>query len=308
MNPKVGRVTESEPLPKASKAKRVLVVGGGVTGMQAALTCAERDHKVCLIEQDSCLGGKWRLAAVPPGREELITFLHWLLHQVVKAGIDIRTETELSPEVVKELTPDAIILCTGSSQPMLDIPGVDLAHVVMAEEVLEGNVAVGEKVVIIGGGGVGTGTALYLARRCSCSPDVVNFLLDFDALQKEDALSLLKRGHQVTIVEQLPRIGEGIGPGTKWVIKKELELAGVQTIVRAQAKEIKADHIIIDHEGTAQVIEADTVVLATGFMPDSRIYESAKGLAPEVYIAGMATKTGHTIEGIGDAFEVAMKI
>jgi len=308
VNPKVGRVSESSPLPKAGKRKKVLVVGGGCTGLQAAITCAERGHEVSIIERAPVLGGKWRLAAAPPGREELINFLHWLFRQAVKAGIDIQTGKAFSHEVVKELSPDAIIVCTGSKQPVPDIPGIDLPNVVTAEEVLEGEVLVGDKVVVIGGGGVGTGAALYLAKRWSCNPDVVSFLLDYNALEKDNALNLLRKGHQVTIVEKLSKIGEGIGPGTKWIIKKELELAGVKIVLKALAKEIKKEGLVVEREGTEQFIESDTVVLATGFVPDTQIYQSIKGLAPEVYVAGMATKTGHTIEGIGDAFEVAMKI
>ena len=92
------------------------------------------------------------------------------------------------------------------------------------------------------------------------------------------------------------------------MIKKELELSGVQMITGTRVKAIKADGVVIDRGGAEQLIEADTVVLATGYVPDISLYESIKNLAPEVYVAGMAAVTGHTIAGIGNAFEVAMKI
>jgi NADPH-dependent 2,4-dienoyl-CoA reductase/sulfur reductase-like enzyme len=132
-------------------------------------------------------------------------------------------------------------------------------------------------------------------------------LIDYGALECEAALSLLKKGHQVTLVARSDRIGKGLGPGTKWVLKKELKLTNVQIISNAPVKEIKRNGVIIEKDGFEQFIQADTVVLATGFVPDTSLYESIKNLAPEVYIAGTAT-VGHMIEGIGNAFEVAIKI
>jgi len=148
---------------------------------------------------------------------------------------------------------------------------------------------------------------LYLAKKGSSSPEVVSFLIDHGALEKEQALSLLKKGHQVTLVVRSDKIGKGIGSGTKWVLKKEMDLANVQVISNAPVKEIKGNGIIIERDGSEQFIEADTVVLATGFVSDTSLYESLKNLGPAVHLAGTAT-VGHMIEGIGKAFEVAIKI
>jgi 2,4-dienoyl-CoA reductase (NADPH2) len=307
VNPKIGRLSEVRPLPGTNSKKRILVIGGGCTGLQAALTCAERGHQVTLIEKESFLGGRWRLAAAPPGREELFNFLHWLLRQVKKAGVDIRLGVKFTPELIRQLSPEAIIVCTGSKPRIPDIAGIDLPNVILAQDAIGGVVKLGEKVVVIGGGGVGIETALYLAKKWSSSPEVVSFLMDHGALKRESALSLLKKGHQVTLVVRSERIGKGLGPGTKWVLKKELDLANVQIIFNAPVKEIKENGVMIEKDGLEQFIRADTVVLATGFVPDTSVYESIKNLAPEVYIAGAAT-VGHMIEGIGKAFEVAMKI
>jgi thioredoxin reductase len=154
---------------------------------------------------------------------------------------------------------------------------------------------------------VGVETALYLAKKRSSSPEVVSFLIDHGALEKEKALALLKKGHQVTLVVRSDRIGKGIGAGTKWVLKKAMDSANVQVISNAPVKEIKANGVVIERDGSEQFIEADTVVLATGFVSDTSLYESLKNLGPAVHIAGTAT-VGHMIEGIGNAFEVAMKI
>jgi len=308
VNPKVRRLSEMRSLPKASLTKHVLVIGGGLTGLQAALTCAERGYKVTLFEQKPFLGGKWRLAAAPPGREELFNFLYWLFRQVKKAGVDIRTGIKITPELVKQMAPEAIIVCTGSKPYIPDIPGIDSPNVILAQDAIDGMVnKIGDKVVVVGGGGVAIETALYLAKKWSCKPEIVSFLIDYEALDKEAALSLLKKGHQVTLVVRSDRVGNGLGPGTKWVLKKELNMANVEIITNAPIKEIKENGVTIEKDGIEQFIQADTVVLATGFVPDTSLYESIKNLAPEIYIAGTDT-IGHMIEGIGNAFEVAIKI
>ena len=308
VNPKISRLSEVSPLPKTSSAKRVLVIGGGCIGLQAALTCAERGHKVILIEKESFLGGKWRIAAAPPGREELFNFLYWLFRQVKKTGVEIRLGMEVTPERVRQLSPEAIIDCTGLKPRIPDIPGVDLSHVISAQIAIEGMAEIGEKVVVIGGGGVGIETALYLAKKWSSSPETVSFLVDYDALDRDSAYSLLKKGHQVTLLVRSDKVGKGLGPGTKWVLKKQLKLAGVQIISNAPVKEIKSNGVIIEKDGFQQFVQADTVVLATGFIRETTLYENIKDLAPEVHIVGSGPFISHTIESIGEAFEIASKI
>ncbi|MDP6179656.1 MAG: FAD-dependent oxidoreductase, partial [Desulfatiglandales bacterium] len=150
-------------------------------------------------------------------------------------------------------------------------------------------------------------------KRWSSSPESIAFLMDHQALDREEGISLLKKGHQVILCrarprEQLGKIGEGLGSGTKWVLKKELKMANVQINADAPVEEIKENGVFIKRDGTRQFIEADTVVLATGFTWDNTLYEAIKGSAPEVYTAGAASTVGHMIEGVCDAFDVAMKI
>lgn len=308
VNPRLGKFSELAPLPKASLTKKVLVIGGGCAGLQTALSCSQRGHDVTLVEKEPYLGGKWTLAAVPPGRKELLNFLLWLLTQVKKAGVDIRTGVEFTPELATQFAPDVIIDCTGSKLQVPKIPGIDLPHVVRNEDVLSRTVEVKGRVVVIGGGGVGVETAIYLARTWSLRPDIVQFLIDYDGVDREYALSSLKKGHQVTIIEQLEKVAEGVGPSNKWVLRKELEMSNVKVITKAQVKEIKKDGVMVETDGVERFVEADTVVLATGFAPDTTFYETIRDLAAEVYIAGNAAIKGHTIEGVGNAFEVAMKI
>jgi 2,4-dienoyl-CoA reductase (NADPH2) len=308
VNPRVGLVSEIRPLPRAKPPKRVTVIGGGVTGLQAAVTCAERGHRVSLLEKEPFLGGRWRLASVPPGREELSHLPYWLFRRAKGLGVDLRTGVEASAENVRMLKPEAIIVCTGSRPGTPNIRGIGLPHVVFADQALENSVPIGDKVVVVGGGGVGVETALYLAQRWSLSPESMAFLHDFKAVDDETIESLGRRGHQVTLVEQLNTVGLGLGPGTKWVLLKELQRAKVRVISGAHVQEILQAGVII-RKGTAEeVIPADTVVLATGSEMDTSVYEALRGLAGEVYLPGLGKEVGHTIESLRDAFETALRI
>ena len=313
VNPMVGTFSELEPLPKAVNEKRVLVIGGGCVGLQAALTSAERGHRVTLIEKESYVGGKWRLAALPPGREELLSFSHWLFRAAKKAEVDIQTGIEATPDMVKELAPEVIFIATGGKPRIPDIPGVDLPHVVTALAVLDGSVEVGEKVLVVGGGGVGVETALYLAKRWNSSPESIAFLTEQKALDESEGTSVLMKGHQVTLCraragEQLGRIGAGLGPGTRWVLKKELDLSNVTVMADSWVREIETKRVLIEKDGSEQSLNVDTVVLATGFIWDDILYEKVKDFAPEVYTLGVHVVDGHMIQGIYEAFHLAVKI
>jgi len=308
VNPRVGRFPEENPLPPADSPKRVLVIGGGCTGLQAAVTCAERGHRVTLLEKSSCLGGKWRLAALPTGREELLTYLHWLLRRAGQLGIRIETDREGTPAVVQAIGPDVLFLCTGGRPRIPDIPGVHLPHVALAQDALDAAVHIGQRVVVVGGGGVGMETALFLARRWSSSPETIAFLTEHEAFDREMILSLRNRGHEVTLVEQMDRIGEGLGPGTRWVLKKELDLAKVRVLCKAPVREIHEKGVVVEVGGARQSLEADTVILATGFMQDSSLYETMKDMAREVYPVVAAVTKGHLIHGVSEAYERATGI
>lgn len=308
VNPRAGFGLEIQPLDKTNKAKKVLVIGGGCVGLQAAITCAERGHQVHLFEEKPFLGGRWRLAAVPPGRAELLNFTMWLFRRAKELGVDFRINMKADSETIKTLNADVIIVCTGSKPLRPKIPGAELPNVVFADQVLDSSVGVGERAVVIGGGGVGVETALYLARRWSLSPESLSFLMEHDGLDGERAEYLANRGHKVTLVEQLDTIGYGLGPGTKWVLLKELKHANVSVLSSAPVTEIRKTEVVVRNGNGEQFLEVDTVVLATGSVLDTSVYDAVRSLAPEVYFPGKGKTVGHTIEALSDAFQIALSI
>jgi len=309
VNPRQGVISEVKRLPKAKQAKNVLVIGGGVTGLQVALTCAERGHKVSLYEKKSYLGGMWHQASNPPGREELFSFLEWLVHSAKQAGVKFHLGIEANEALIRGQHPDAVIVSAGSEPIVPDIPGADRPNVMPAIRALEGGVQIGERVVIIGGGGIGAEIAPYLATRWTLRPDVTEFLQEYGAL---DAASpyFAKRGHKVTLVTRQNRPGGSIGGSTRWVVVKELEHAGVRTICGVVPRCITDEGVVISRRNEDELIEADTVLIAAGLKPNLDLYHSlAEGkVASEVYSIGDPKLASHAIHTVKEAFKLAMRI
>lgn len=309
VNPRQGVVSEVQDLPKAKKKKKVIVIGGGVTGLQAALTCAERGHKVLLFERQSFLGGMWHHASWPPGREELFNFLEWLVHSVRQAGVDIRLGADATEQAIRAAKPDALIVSAGSEPVVPDIPGVDRPNVMLAIRALEGDAEIGEKVVIIGGGGIGAEIAPYLAGRWTLRPEVMEFLQEYDALDPSSPL-YQKRGHEVTLITRQKRPGGSIGGSTRWVVVKELENAGVRVLNGVVPKRITDQGVVISRRGEETLLEADTVLIAAGLKPNPKLYETLKEkkLAPEIYMVGTPELASHAIHTVKEAFKLALQI
>ena len=156
VNPCVGR--EAELTPTAT-AKRVVVVGGGPGGLYAAWACAVRGHQVTLLEKEQELGGNFRIASYPTGKGQLSEAIRSLIVKCQMAGVDLRCGVEADEALLRSLTPDAVILATGSTPLVLPIPGLDTCGYVTAQAMLEGKAPVGCKVLVVGGGAAGSRAA-----------------------------------------------------------------------------------------------------------------------------------------------------
>lgn len=281
MNPCVGRESELKP---AEVRKNVVVIGGGPGGMYAARICALRGHSVTLLEKNAELGGHFLVAAYPPGKGEISGAIRSFIVNCREAGVDIRTNTEATPELIASLKPDAIIIATGSVPLRLPIPGLDTCGCSTAEDVLTGKVDTGKRVLVVGGGMVG----------CEC----VEFLTE--------------REHIVDMVEMKPVIGEDIVPEARKYIMANLEKHKVTQRVNARVKQFYADGV--DYTDTVTGEDAamrgyDSVVLAMGYKSNNTLEQKLKDLAPQVIVIGEARQApGNSMEATGDALNAALSI
>jgi 2-enoate reductase len=250
VNPMVGKENEYQAkLPRITKKKKVLVIGGGPGGMQAAITAAQKGHHVTLWEKSNALGGQLTLAAIPPDKQDLGNLLTYLKVQVEKTGVKVVLNKKATPLLVKNFTPDAVIVAVGSTPWAPPILGIDGKNVVNCREVLSGEKKVGKKIVEIGAGHVGCETCFFLA----------------------------ENGANVTMTFPEPAIEAKFWMFKKYFLDK-LAKDNVKIYPHVQYKEILPQGVvIITEEGKEIFLEADNVVLSTGSTADTALGKSLRG-------------------------------
>jgi NADPH-dependent 2,4-dienoyl-CoA reductase/sulfur reductase-like enzyme len=271
------------PEVPASKAKRVLVAGGGPGGMMAALTAAERGHDVVLCERGTRLGGQLLLGDVPPHKEEIRVLRDYLTRQLAQSGVEIRLETTVTRELAEREAAEAVVVATGARPIASSVPAVD-ARILSSWDVLSGRETVGAKVVIMGGGEVGCELAEYLA-----------------ALGKD-----------VVIIEMLPEILNGTEPRARVLLIRRLRALGVQVLTQSRVVEVRGAIVTYARAGlNSRIAGVDTVVAALGSKADTTLGEAlgeVLGNRADVHVIGDCLKPGRILEAMRDGFEVAYGI
>ncbi|MCX6551011.1 MAG: FAD-dependent oxidoreductase [Acidobacteria bacterium] len=283
VNPTVGEIDTVTVVP-APTPRRVLVIGGGPAGMEAAHVAARRGHRVMLAEREPRLGGQLPLCSAPPFKHELSRLTHYLTTQVAREGVEVRLGVDAPIDVLlDEIRPDAVIVATGSAPTMPPVPGMDRASVVSAWSVLAGTARVGPRAVIVGGGSVGVETALFLG----------------------------PLGIEVTIVEMLEKIAAGESATILPFINAELPRYRVRVLTRHVVESVEPDGLRVatpDH--TTLAIPCDTVVVAAGTRRNATFVQEIQARGLECHVAGDCSDTGTgTLAGaIHDGFWAGMKV
>jgi 2,4-dienoyl-CoA reductase-like NADH-dependent reductase (Old Yellow Enzyme family)/thioredoxin reductase len=279
VNACVGKERESK-ITRSQNVKKVLIIGGGPAGMEAAIVATRRGHEVTIWEKQPQLGGKLLLAAAPPHKAEIRPFTEYLVNQIKKLGVKVELGKTADLNSVQLFKPDAVVIAAGATPLVPPIPGVDSAKVVFAEDVLAGK-AVGRKVVIIGGGMVGCETAEFL----------------------------VVTGKKVTIVEMLSEIATGVGSSLKMGLISRLTTGKVTVLTGTKCKEITEKTVIVTgKDGKDIALAADTVVLAVGAQPDIGLFQSLKDFIPEIEYIGDCVQPRRIIDAVGDGYRVGLSI
>lgn len=295
-NPRAGHEHEEE-VQKVEIGKKVMVIGGGVAGMSAAIAAAEVGHKVRLHEQGMRLGGQLHLAGAAPGRGEFLVFAEDLAARLGRYNVEVTLGRKVDKEFIEGEQPDCLILATGGKPISPKIPGMDGDHVVQAWDVLAGEAVTGMKVAVIGGGAVGVEAALYLAEQGTLSGEEIKFLLINGATSPEKLYKLATSGtREVTIIEMVDNLGSNFGKSTRWGMLQDVGRFGVKSALQAKVVEITESGVRIE-EGEKQLeVQADTVVLAVGTRVNNPLEDMAKELGIDFRVVGDALKPATVFE------------
>jgi 2,4-dienoyl-CoA reductase-like NADH-dependent reductase (Old Yellow Enzyme family)/thioredoxin reductase len=279
-NPILGRETKYAKIGKADVKKKVVIIGGGPAGMQAAITASWRGHEVTLFEKEKELGGNMRLAAGLPIKADLRRFYDWIVRQTMKApGVTVKLGEAVTPEMVKSRNPDALIIAVGSDPVIPRIPGQETNNVVWVGDVDVGKAKIGGKVVIIGAGATGCETGLQLA----------------------------KDGKNVTMVDMLD--ADVVAPTLPRGLEDQLEEHKVVVYYNHKLDSITAEGTIIeDRNWNKKLIPADTVILSLGFRPRSTLVSQFNNLVPDTFVAGDCRKAQTIKEAVHDGFNSAVEL
>ena len=279
VNPLAGFEAEYKLTP-ATLPRKVLIIGGGPAGLEAARVAALRGHSVTLWEKENRLGGQFHLASIPPGKGEIKSYVDYQIRQMRDLKVEVRLGQKMSADALARSGADVILLAAGASPSRPDIPGADRENVLTAWEVLENPEKTGQKVLVVGGGAVGAETATFLA-----DP------------KKE-----------VTLIEMLKDLALDEERINRKLLLRRLGEKGVKVRVMTQAKAIGPEGVEVEFNGRREILPADTVVLAIGVKANRELEESIKNLNVKIYTIGDCASPRKALEAIQEGFRAALEI
>lgn len=284
-NPLVGKEKEEKlmctPVTTENR-KKILVIGSGPAGMEAAITATTRGHSVTIWDKDAELGGTLNLAKKPPRKQEFDEIIHYFKNIIKELNIQVEFRKEVTKEMIRKFNADVVILASGGKAIRPKIKGMsNNRKVYWALDLLKSNnTDVGQKIVIIGGGEVGLETAEWLA----------------------------EKGGKITVIELFPEVARDMVNAVKIPLMINLKEYGVRILTNSCVKQIENGSVKVERNGIEETIEADAVVIAIGVEPDSSFQKELQDIAPELFFIGDCKQSGNIQDAINDGYKIGLKV
>ncbi|GHA92549.1 NADPH-dependent 2,4-dienoyl-CoA reductase [Streptomyces chryseus] len=299
VNPRACHETELVLSP-TRRGKRVAVVGAGPAGLACAVTAAERGHSVTLYDASDVIGGQLNIARKVPGKEEFNETLRYFRNQLDEHGVELRLGTPATAESLTAAGYDEIVLATGVTPRIPQIEGIDHPSVISYLDLLRDEAKAGDRVAVIGAGGIGFDVAEFLTDTstgaddaASLSPEV--FFAQWGVDMEYGARGGLRtpvRAPQTRTVHLIQRkatkVGAGLGKTTGWIHRTELKHRGVTMVAGAAYDRIDDEGLHVTVDGEQRLIPVDTVVLCTGQEPRRELYDTLLAAGLPVHLIGGA--------------------
>lgn len=280
VNPAVGKEKEFKII-RAKNAKKILIVGGGPAGMEAARVSALRGHHVTLWEKNAKLGGQLNYGAVPAHKNGIRPLITYFETQLRKLGVGIELNKTATAPMVQEFHPDVVVVATGAVPIIPEIFREKRNNIITALDVLGGHKEIQERVLVVGGGSTGCETAEFLAERYK----------------------------DVILLEMLDEIGSDIGPSLRPSILERLKSAGIQMEAGIKVVEITEEGVKgLRRDGSSEFFHAGTIVIAIGMKSNGKLVESLKGLVPVDYLIGDSKEPRRIRDAIAEGYRVGLEI
>ncbi|MEN6347987.1 MAG: FAD-dependent oxidoreductase [Syntrophomonas sp.] len=292
---------------RTDKPKKVLVIGAGPGGLEAAVRAAEAGHQVDLFEKESRIGGQIWIAGTPPHKQELWRIVDYYNEMIKALNINVYLNTVLDLEMIRRLKPDYIIAAEGAKPLQLEMPGIEGTGVFSAWDVLNNDPPLGKKIAVLGGGAVGLETAHFLAVKGTISESVLHFLFSNNAESPERLRQLVYQGSkQITVFEKMPRVGNGVGRSSIWGLMNELKKHGVRVVNRASINSFKDGLLTYEKDDKLTSEKFDNLIIAVGSRPVRKLADALPETGIPFTVIGDSLEPGQITDAIHQAFLAVM--